>query len=149
MNRTILALACLLLPALAAAQLYKWVDKDGKVHYGDQPPPAAATKSVTAPPPGPAGAAAPKAAPPKAGDKSAEKGKVEKKSGLSPEEAKKQAKADAERCAAARQNLEAIASGSRIETVDEKGERTILDDKQVEERRNRAREAVADSCKGT
>ena len=33
--------AALLLPALAAAQsnVYRWVDKDGKVHYSDTPPP--------------------------------------------------------------------------------------------------------------
>ncbi len=148
MTRPILALAALLLPALASAQLYKWVDKDGKVHYGDQPPPAAASKSIAAPPAGPAGAPAAKAAP-KAGDKAAEKGKSETKAGLSPEEAKKQAKADAERCAAAKQNLAAIATGARVTVVDDKGNTVILDDKQVEERRARAREAVADSCKGT
>ncbi len=28
----------------AAAQMYRWIDKDGKVHYSDQPPPAAAKK---------------------------------------------------------------------------------------------------------
>ena len=36
-----LAAALLLLPALALAQasVYRWVDKDGKVHYSDTPPP--------------------------------------------------------------------------------------------------------------
>ena len=38
---SVLAAAVLLLPALAAAQanVYRWVDKDGKVHYSDTPPP--------------------------------------------------------------------------------------------------------------
>jgi glutaredoxin len=38
---SVLAAAALLLPALAAAQanVYRWVDKDGKVHYSDTPPP--------------------------------------------------------------------------------------------------------------
>jgi hypothetical protein len=31
----------LLCAGLAQAQTYRWVDKDGKVHYGDRPPPAA------------------------------------------------------------------------------------------------------------
>lgn len=31
-----------LLAAPAAAQMYRWVDKDGKVHYSNTPPPAAA-----------------------------------------------------------------------------------------------------------
>jgi len=36
--------AALLLPAVAAAQsnVYRWVDKDGKVHYSDSPPDAGA-----------------------------------------------------------------------------------------------------------
>jgi glutaredoxin len=38
---TALLAAALLLPALAHAQanVYRWVDKDGKVHYSDTPPP--------------------------------------------------------------------------------------------------------------
>lgn len=39
----------------AYAQVYKWVGPDGKVHYGDTPPPVSATKggskAVDAPPP--------------------------------------------------------------------------------------------------
>jgi hypothetical protein len=31
-----------LLVSAAQAQTYRWVDKEGKVHYGDRPPPAAA-----------------------------------------------------------------------------------------------------------
>jgi glutaredoxin len=44
----LLLAAALLLPALAAAQanVYRWVDKDGKVHYSDTPPPEPA-KSLT------------------------------------------------------------------------------------------------------
>src|SRR5204863_7062656 len=39
-----LALAALLLgcAATAAAQLYRWTDDKGKVHFGDTPPPAGA-----------------------------------------------------------------------------------------------------------
>ena len=33
-----LVLAALLLAAPAAAQVYKWTDPSGKVHYGDRPP---------------------------------------------------------------------------------------------------------------
>src|SRR5512136_639542 len=40
--------AALLLPSLAAAQssVYRWVDKDGKVHYSDAPPPDPATSAT-------------------------------------------------------------------------------------------------------
>lgn len=38
-------LALMVLPLAASAQaLYKWVGKDGKVHYSDQPPPQEARK---------------------------------------------------------------------------------------------------------
>ena len=41
----------------AAQQMYKWVDKDGKVRYGDTPPPGAKTSTVAAPSPPPASGA--------------------------------------------------------------------------------------------
>jgi len=49
MSKPLLAavgLVALLFAAAASAQLYRWVDKDGKVHYTDTPPPAAAGKSA-------------------------------------------------------------------------------------------------------
>ena len=42
---SIVALA-LIACAAQAAQMYKWVDKDGKVQYTDHPPPTGAAKSV-------------------------------------------------------------------------------------------------------
>ena len=45
----LLSLAAVLLAAPATAQVYKWVDAAGKVHYGDEPPSTArGTKEVTA-----------------------------------------------------------------------------------------------------
>ncbi len=41
-----LGLVALLFAAAAPSQMYRWVDKDGKVHYTDTPPPAAAGKSA-------------------------------------------------------------------------------------------------------
>lgn len=44
----VLLVAALMLPAMAAAQtnVYRWVDKDNKVHYSDTPPPETA-KNLT------------------------------------------------------------------------------------------------------
>src|SRR5215208_1953659 len=39
MKRLLVILAALAFSATASAQAYKWVDKDGKVRYGDTPPP--------------------------------------------------------------------------------------------------------------
>ncbi len=42
----ILALILTLATAANAQEIFRWVDKDGKVHYGDSLPPPAETKSV-------------------------------------------------------------------------------------------------------
>jgi len=39
-QRVLLALLLALLPALAGSEAYKWVDDQGRVHYGDRPPAA-------------------------------------------------------------------------------------------------------------
>ncbi len=41
-----LALSALLTSPAGFAQLYKWVDDQGKVHYGDSPPEGAALKQI-------------------------------------------------------------------------------------------------------
>ena len=62
MRRLAIAVAAMLVAATAGAQMYRWVDKDGKVQYTDTPPPASAKsvqKRATAPAPTSAGPAAP------------------------------------------------------------------------------------------
>lgn len=45
MKKLTLLLVCSVLACTAsAAQMYRWVDKDGKVHYTDSPPPSSAKK---------------------------------------------------------------------------------------------------------
>ena len=43
--RLAISLVAMSLASTAVAQVYKWVDKDGKVHYTDSPPPLDAKKS--------------------------------------------------------------------------------------------------------
>jgi glutaredoxin len=45
-------LACAAAPIPAAAQLYKWTDAQGTVHYSDTPPPAQKSSRIEAPPAG-------------------------------------------------------------------------------------------------
>jgi glutaredoxin len=42
----LLSLSFMLATAVGAQEIFRWVDKDGKVHYGDRLPPAAEAKSV-------------------------------------------------------------------------------------------------------
>lgn len=44
MRRLPLAVALLLIAPLACAQVYKWTDAHGTVHYSQSPPPSASTK---------------------------------------------------------------------------------------------------------
>jgi len=47
--RLLLLLACTLASQLACAQPYKWVDAQGRTHYGDRPPAEAKARQVTTP----------------------------------------------------------------------------------------------------
>ncbi len=44
----LIASACLLATVATAQEIFRWVDKAGKVHYGDLPPPPAEVKSLEA-----------------------------------------------------------------------------------------------------
>ena len=43
---TLLLAAALMLPSLTSAEVYKWVDEDGTVHFTDKPPPNQETEEV-------------------------------------------------------------------------------------------------------
>jgi hypothetical protein len=144
--KAILILVLAMTAATAAhAQLYKWVDKDGKVTYSDQPPPDAKASRVNPPPPV-AAPAAPRTAIEK--DKELEKGRTQaREKAKADEEAAKRTKAVEENCARARANLRTVTEGGRIAKTDEKGERVILDDEQIAAERVRAEKSVAELCK--
>jgi hypothetical protein len=141
-------LLLILLPAIAAAQVFSWKDASGKVHYGDRPP---AEKQVAsrklAPPPAPT--ADEEAALKASADRKTADGEKQKKAA---EEAKKnqedpeQAKQRAEGCQQARQNLSGLESGQIRYTVDAKGERTGLDGAVRDAEIAKARKAVDSWC---
>lgn len=138
--------------ASVQAQVYKWVDKDGKVQYSDQAPPPDATKSVSQKvisiSPSPAAQS----------DKAAEKApdKVKDFEKRRTQSAEKQKKADEvsrlaqrkqESCEDARANLKGLEAGGRISKTDANGERYFLDDDQRQQEIARTQGIVAESCK--
>lgn len=152
-----LALAC----GSAQAQTFRWVDKDGKVRYGDTPPPGVKAKamreaagSVT---PSPSSAAASKDG--KGDGKGAAKAPVDPAQSFNErqlkakEEAAKAAKerADAEtrqkNCDRAQGNLRSLESGQRISTTNGQGERGYLDDAGRQALIEETRAEAAKSCK--
>jgi hypothetical protein len=124
-----------------AQQMYKWVDKDGKVRYSDTPPPSG-TKATTIQPPSPAATAPAPAAAAKDGAKDAKKDakkgpltaaereqeyrKRNEESAKAAEKVAAEEKAQANKradCERAREYLRTLESGQRITRTDSKGER--------------------------
>jgi molecular chaperone GrpE (heat shock protein) len=145
----ILALVAFVAPA-AIAQLYKYVDKDGKTVYSDTPPANTDSKQinvpVSRPPAPPAGTAAPKSAVEL--DKDLEKGRKSA--------ADKQKKADEEaarvaqnelRCTQLKGNYEMYSQGGKIQTTNDKGERELMSDADIESARERTRREMDEACK--
>ena len=141
MDKALVVILSLLFAGAAAAQQYKWVDKDGKVRYGDVPPPGIKATPLRAPPPGTAPAAAvkkPDAAKKGPADAAKEREKQE--------QAEKDAKAKQENCGHAREALRTLESGERIARVDSKGERYYLEDAQHAQELASARKSVQQWC---
>jgi len=154
---------CLALPAMA--QMYKWVDANGEVHYSDRPPPSN-VKTETLRMPAEA-AAAPAAAPAasagktgaqkneaKAGPKSlAEEDQAFRKrqadaAKAQAEHARKEAEArkKAEYCKSAKAALANLELGGRQVRINDKGERVFLTDEEIAQATAQARKDAAAAC---
>lgn len=140
-------LACLSMSAQAG--LNKWVDENGKVHYSDSPPPDAKVESVRN-----ITGKGQEAAPADYSSKSysqreAELNKARQEKKEASEKSARETAQQQERkqnCAAARENLRALESGTRLVTYDENGEKRYLDDGERAQRLSSAREAVKANC---
>ena len=141
---------------LASAQLWKYVDKDGKTVYTDQPPPANVQSKPVAPPPPPptlpatsgskAGTAGNKSALER--DKDAEKSRESaKEAAKKQEEAAQRAKLAEERCTQARSALQQFSEGGRLLKYNEKGERVYMDDEEIAKGLQKARQETEQACK--
>lgn len=146
MNRIIVLVVALLVAPAAFAQLYKYVDKDGKTVYTDQPPANADSKQLRVQT-GTSTAAAPvKSALEK--DKDLDKARKEANEKAKKGEQAAKATQDAEqRCAAARSNYQLYESGGRITKRNAAGERVFLEEKEIEAERQKARNDMDEACK--
>lgn len=147
------AIAIFLATATVAAQVFKWIDKDGKVNFSDTPPPAEAVKgeakkltvlpAANTPAPAPAKV---KIAVDQA--KEAEKKKTElADKGKKDEAAEQNAKQNEERCKDAKRYLSTLDSGTPIRQSNDAGERVFMNDEQRASETARAKIAVTESCK--
>ena len=147
-----IAVAILLATATVAAQVYKWVDKDGKVQYSDTPPPASATKTEakkvdTSPAAAAVGNTPTKALLDRAKDFDKRKADDAEKAKKS-EADQKTAAGNATNCSDARAAVRELETGRPIARTSEAGAREFLSDEARQAEMARAQKSVADFCKG-
>ena len=156
--KKILLILLTLVSASALAGLHKWVDANGKVHYSDQPPPANVeattlrfTSGTTAPvSAGDTAASSVPAAPKTIAEREAELKKAQQaKKEAADRAAREQVEVETRKanCIAARKNLSMLQEGMRMIEIDDKGERSYLNDEQRQQRIARAQQDVSTYCK--
>jgi len=147
MKRIVILACALALAPFASAQLYKYVDQNGKTVYTDQPPPEADTKQMRIP----STATGTSPAPAKSAvqqEKEQQKGREKAKEGeKKAEETAARARAEEERCNSAKIAYMHYAQGGRISKYDEKGERVFLGDAEIDAERERAKAKMEEVCK--
>ena len=139
-------LVILLVAALSAsAQVYRWVDKDGKVHYSDKAPKDVVAKDL---------GIDSKPTDPAAAEQTLEALRTQN-AGLEQAEAERNKAAAAKardadlqvrRCAEARSQLAVYERVSRVVSVDGSGKESYDSDAQLDARRAEARRKVAELC---
>jgi len=142
----ILAAVAALALTTAQAQLYKYVDKNGKTVYSDSPPPDADSKQIRVQPSGgPSDVPAAKTSVQR--DKDAEKGRKEaaKKSEKDAKDAERQAKIQ-ERCNYLKADLATYEGGVRLKRTNDKGEQEFMTDEQIEAAKVRTRREMDEAC---
>ena len=146
-----IAIAILLATATVAAQVYKWVDKEGKVQYTDTPPPASATKAEAkkldaAPVAAPAVGTPTKSLADRAKDfdkRKTDDAEKQKKAEFD----KKNAEIAAANCTAAKTNLKTFESGRPLVRSTETGDREVMSDEARQADLVKARKAIDEFCK--
>jgi hypothetical protein len=142
MKKSWIFLLALVFAGAAQAQLYKWVDKDGKTRYGDTPPPGVKATTMGAPASGsgtaPAASADPAAKDAKKGPMTSAEREQDyrkrqeeaKKDRDKEEQDRKDKEAKQEDCVANKEYLMTLESGQRISRTRPSGERYYMEDDQ-------------------
>jgi hypothetical protein len=152
-----LAVALTLVAAPALADVYKWLDSQGRIHYTDRPPPADAkllsveagggthsqrTAPTPTPPPAPAAQPAPAAPPPLPPQSAADAARTRKTVDADV------AGARAEQCKTAQEHYQKYVTSRRIYREGPNQERIYLSDAEADAERVNARREVDEVCGG-
>lgn len=127
-----------------AGKVYKWVDKDGNVHFGDQPPSEQAEQvNIPKHTPDTHYEERMRAQQEKQASEQIEREEKQKHAA----EEKQEAEQVKKRCLAAKDNLRILREAGRVYTLDDKGERVYVDDKDRAARIKEAETVVKEACK--
>lgn len=143
----LLAVAVMLWPVASPAEVYRWVDENGKVHFGDRPPRGVETESLDLPE-----AAGSTPAPTEAERRAKTRRlldaweeerriKKERKAEAAADKAKRK-----RRCSRARNELRDLQQGALFYELDQQGERRYLSDAELEQEKQKWREAIEYWC---
>ena len=139
-----LILAIIITPSAMSAGVYKWIDKEGEVHYGSKRPADTAAELVNIP-----DSRTPYTQDGKKTEKPIKKIKIEDIDDALPmttEPPKISAKERARVCKDARNSLQNILSHGRIREFDKKGESVILGEKERQKRIKEENEFIRKNC---
>jgi len=151
-----------MLAAPVAADMYKWTDENGKMHYSDQPPPNVNTNSETikaakpqvnpVAPPGPPGVPGQPGANPGKSPTDQEMEFRKRRLQQAEIEAKTQKDAQAteekkRNCQRATEQVHAYERGGRITRYGPNGEQLYLSDGEIQTELNNAKKAADSWCK--
>ena len=139
----VLALACAFAP-LAVADLYKYVDKDGKTVYSDQPPANVESQHLHVN----TGVSSAPAKSATARDKDLEKGREEVRDKAKKAETEaNNAKVAEQRCAQAQADYRTYQDGGKLFKYTKDGEREFLSDEEIEAKRKSSKTEMDEACK--
>ncbi len=150
-KRVLIALVTLVLTAGGGAmanEIYKWVDDDGNVHYGDRPSGAPAEQQIAI--------NYRRTDPGVVQDQIASQNQAtaarQERRAAADEEARLAAEKEAEaadrqkRCEKYRSRLKTMLESRRLYREDESGERVYLDEEQTQDARRQVEDLIAENC---
>jgi hypothetical protein len=149
MKTILLIIVAAIFASAAWAQQYKWVDQDGRVRYGDVPPPGVKATPLRPPPPA-------ASAPSPAGKKDDKKltpeqafqkrQKEQQEAGEKSEKERQESEMKRANCEQAQSYARTLATG-RVSRANSAGEQVYMDDAEIAREKQRAQQAVDQWCK--
>lgn len=144
---TAAALTLLATGSAFAADIYKWTDPDGTVHYGDRPEGQEPQRlTIASRPTDAARIQAQAQARSEAKTQAAETAAAAAANGPSADELQAEASARAQKCVTYRERLQQFANSRRLYREDDKGERVYLDDGETRAARERVENQINEYC---